>query len=235
MPSSVWSRMPVQSEGSNPPANELIPDKPTIPKLQEAASHCKACGLWKAATQTVFGEGRPTASVMMVGEQPGDQEDRCGHPFVGPAGRILDQAMREAGIERSEVYVTNVVKHFKWTPAERGKRRIHKKPRVSEIQACRPWLDAELELVKPAVLVCLGASAAQALLGKDFRVSRERGKPVPSRLAPLVIATVHPSSILRAQDDESRHTQMQAFVEDLKGVARLLKRKGPGTQQSKVA
>jgi DNA polymerase len=160
-------------------------------------------------------------------EQPGDQEDRSGHPFVGPAGKLLDQALREAGIDRSEVYVTNVVKHFKWTPAERGKRRIHKKPRNSEIEACRPWLDAELKVVKPVVLVCLGASAARTLLGKDFRVSRERGKLVQSPLSPQVIATVHPSSILRAQDDESRHAQFEAFVADLKEVARIIKRNRP--------
>ena len=159
---------------------------------------CKACDLWKRGTQTVFGEGKSSAAVMMVGEQPGDQEDRAGRPFVGPAGRILDQALEEAGIDRAEVYVTNVVKHFKWSPAERGKRRIHKKPRDSEIHACRPWLDAELDAVRPKVLVCLGASAAQALLGKDFRVTRDRGKLIPSDLAPNVIATVHPSSILRA-------------------------------------
>jgi len=160
---------------------------------------------------------------MFVGEQPGDQEDRKGHPFVGPAGRILDQALAEAGIERTAVYVTNVVKHFKWSPAERGKRRIHKKPRYSEIQACRPWLDAELNAVKPQVLVCLGASAAQGLLGRDFRVTQQRGKLIESSLAPYVMATVHPSSILRAQDDQSRHSQMQAFVQDLKQVARLLR------------
>ena len=164
---------------------------------------------------------------MLVGEQPGDQEDRAGRPFVGPAGRLLDQALEEAGIDRSEVYVTNVVKHFKWSPAERGKKRIHKKPRYSEIQACRPWLDAELEVVKPRVLVCLGASAAQALLGKDFRVTRERGRLIESSLAQHVIATVHPSSILRAQDDESRHSQMKAFVDDLKRVARAAEVKEP--------
>jgi DNA polymerase len=164
---------------------------------------------------------------MLVGEQPGDQEDRIGRPFVGPAGRLLDRALTEAGIERSQVYVTNVVKHFKWAPAERGKRRIHKKPRYSEIQACRPWLDAELDRVQPQVLVCLGASAAQALLGKDFRVSRERGNFVESSLAPYTMATVHPSSILRAQDDESRHAQMKEFVEDLKKIARVIKRKPP--------
>jgi DNA polymerase len=164
---------------------------------------------------------------MLVGEQPGDQEDRIGRPFVGPAGRLLDRALTEAGIERSQVYVTNVVKHFKWAPAERGKRRIHKKPRYSEIQACRPWLDAELDRVQPQVLVCLGASAAQALLGKDFRVSRERGNFVESSLAPYTMATVHPSSILRAQDDESRHAQMKEFVEDLKKIARVIRRKPP--------
>lgn len=162
---------------------------------------------------------------MLVGEQPGDQEDRTGRPFVGPAGKLLDEALAEAGIDRSEVYVTNVVKHFKWSPAERGKRRIHKKPRYSEIKACRPWLDRELQVVKPQVLVCLGASAAQALLGKDFRVSRQRGKLIQSTLAPHVIATVHPSSILRAQDDESRHSQMREFIKDLKQVALVMKGK----------
>jgi uracil-DNA glycosylase family protein len=182
----------------------LIPRRPSLPYLREAASGCKACDLWKTGTQTVFGEGSSSATVMMVGEQPGDQEDRTGRPFVGPAGRILDQALAEAGIDRGEVYVTNVVKHFKWSAAERGKRRIHKKPRYSEIKACRPWLDAELDAVKPKVLVCLGASAAQELLGKDFRVTRDRGKLIPSDLAANVIATVHPSSILRAPDDESR-------------------------------
>jgi DNA polymerase len=161
---------------------------------------------------------------MLVGEQPGDREDRAGRPFVGPAGKLLDRALADAGIDRSETYVTNVVKHFKWTPAERGKKRIHKKPRQSEIEACRPWLETELRAVHPEVLVCLGASAAQALLGKDFRVSRERGKLIPSALAPHVIATVHPSSILRAPDDESRHAEMQAFVDDLRKVARLLRR-----------
>jgi DNA polymerase len=160
---------------------------------------------------------------MLVGEQPGDFEDRVGRPFVGPAGKLLDQALAEAGIDRSDVYVTNVVKHFKWSPAERGKRRIHKKPRDSEIQACRPWLDAELAVVKPKVLVCLGATAAQALLGKDFRVSRQRGQIIESPLAPHVVATVHPSSILRAQDDESRHSQMQTFIQDLKRIAQFIK------------
>lgn len=160
---------------------------------------------------------------MLVGEQPGDQEDRVGRPFVGPAGRVLDLALSKAGIDRTQVYVTNVVKHFKWSPAERGKRRIHKKPRYSEMQACRPWLDAELELVQPQVLVCLGASAAQSLLGRGFRVSQQRGQLLESELAPFVIATVHPSSILRAQDENSRHLQMEAFIDDLKKVAQVLK------------
>ena len=173
------------------------------------------------ATQTVFGEGPKNAAIMFVGEQPGDLEDRSGRPFIGPAGKLFDRALAEAGIERSEVYVTNVVKHFKWAAAERGKRRIHKKPRHSEIAACRPWLDAEMAAIKPKVLVCLGASAAQALLGKDFRVSRDRGKVIESNLAPQVLATVHPSSILRAQDDESRRLQLRDFIEDLRQAARV--------------
>jgi uracil-DNA glycosylase family protein len=193
--------------------------------LKQAAQTCKACDLWKTGTQTVFGEGVAGAKVMLVGEQPGDQEDRVGRPFVGPAGRILDQALDAAGIDRSRVYVTNVVKHFKWAAGERGKRRIHKKPRYSEIHACRPWLDSELEVVKPQVLVCLGASAAQSLLGRDFRVSERRGQFIDSPLAPLVMATVHPSSILRAQDDQSRHEQMGAFLDDLRKVAAALKGK----------
>jgi uracil-DNA glycosylase len=204
-------------------AAKPLPSKVSIAGLRESARTCKACDLWKRATQTVFGEGPSTAEVMLVGEQPGDQEDRSGHPFVGPAGKLLERALQQAGINRSDVYLTNVVKHFKWESALRGKRRIHKKPRHSEIEACRPWLDSELEVVKPRVLVCLGASAAQALLGKDFRVSKDRGKPIPSPLAAQVVATVHPSSILRAQDDASREAQMHAFVEDLRLVARLVK------------
>ena len=202
-------------------ARPPIPSHPSLAGLKKAAATCQACDLWKMATQTVFGEGRARAAVMFVGEQPGDFEDRSGHPFVGPAGKLLDRALAEAGIQRSEVYVTNVVKHFKWSPAERGKRRIHKKPRYSEIQACRPWLDAELAIVRPKVLVCLGASAAQALLGKDFRVSRQRGRPIDSALAPHVLATVHPSSILRARDHKSRQSEFEAFTEDLRQIARL--------------
>ena len=197
-------------------AAPLVPPRPSLTKLRGAAAGCKACPLWKTGTQTVFGEGSPKAEVMFVGEQPGDQEDKAGKPFVGPAGRLLDQALEEAGIDRSLTYVTNVVKHFKWQA--RGKRRIHQKPNWSEITACRPWLDAELAVVKPRVLVCLGATAAQALLGRQFRVTRQRGEPVESELAPVVLATVHPSSILRA-DEEDREAELAAFVGDLKVVA----------------
>ena len=197
-------------------AAPLVPARPSLTKLRSAAACCKACPLWKTGTQTVFGEGSPKAEVMFVGEQPGDQEDKAGKPFVGPAGRLLDQAMEQAGIDRSLAYVTNVVKHFKWQA--RGKRRIHQKPNWSEIAACRPWLDAELAVVKPRVLVCLGATAAQALLGRQFRVTRQRGEPVDSELAPVVLATVHPSSILRA-DEEDREAELAAFVSDLKVVA----------------
>jgi uracil-DNA glycosylase family protein len=205
-------------------AAPLIPSHPTLRTLREAAAGCKACDLWKTGTQTVFGEGLPRASVMFVGEQPGDREDLAGRPFVGPAGKLLDQVLTQVGIDRRNVYVTNVVKHFKWVPDERGKRRIHKKPRYSEINACRPWLDAELAVVKPQILVCLGATAAQALLGKEFSVSRRRGELVESGLAPYVMATVHPSSILRATDHESRRQQMESFVADLRKVAHLLKK-----------
>ena len=195
----------------------------SIPGLTRAASACKACDLWKRATQTVFGEGPARSRIMLVGEQPGDQEDKAGRPFVGPAGRLLDEALLEAGIPRKDVYITNVVKHFSWVPAGRGKRRIHKKPSYAEILACRPWLDAELRIVKPEILVCLGASAAQSLLGGSFSVTRQRGQRVDSPLARFVTATVHPSSILRAPDGQSRHLQMQAFVADLKKIARLLR------------
>jgi uracil-DNA glycosylase len=208
------------------PALVSAPPLGSIDQLREAARNCKACDLWRNATQTVFGEGSPTAAIMFVGEQPGDQEDLAGHPFVGPAGKLLNDALAEARIERSEVYLTNAVKHFKWVPAERGKRRIHKKPRAAEIQACRPWLDSELDAVKPRVLVALGATAAQALFGKSFSVSRQRGLLVESTLAPFAMATVHPSSILRAPDEKARHEQKIAFVDDLKKVARLAKKSG---------
>jgi uracil-DNA glycosylase family protein len=194
--------------------------KLTMARLQGEAAVCRACDLWKRGTQTVFGEGHSTARVMFVGEQPGNDEDLAGRPFVGPAGRLLDSALEEAGIDRREAYVTNVVKHFKWEP--RGKRRIHSKPNAAEVGACLPWLTAELELVHPACLVCLGATAAQALLGKAFRVSTQRGTFVPSSLAPHVLATVHPSSILRAPGDDEREQQMRAFVHDLRKVGHLL-------------
>jgi uracil-DNA glycosylase family protein len=200
-------------------AAPLVPDKPSIPKLKEAAADCTACPLHETGTQTVFGQGTSKAEVMFVGEQPGDQEDLQGKPFVGPAGKLLDDGLEDAGIDRSQVYVTNVVKHFKWQG--RGKRRIHQKPNWSEIAACRPWLEAELEVVEPRVLVCLGATAAQALLGRDFRVSRQRGVPVDSDLAEHVLATVHPSSILRADEDQ-RELEYRAFVDDLEAVAKLI-------------
>ena len=198
------------------PVSQLLPDRPTLAAVREVAAGCKACDLYKRGTQTVFGEGPRRAEIMLVGEQPGDAEDLAGHPFVGPAGKLLDRALDEAGIDRGLVYVTNVVKHFKWEP--RGKRRIHAKPNAAEIGACRPWLETEIALVKPRVLVCLGATAAQALLGKAFKVSRQRGEPVPSTLAPVVGATVHPSSILRAPDDETRREEMRRFIEDLKRI-----------------
>lgn len=204
-------------------ATPFLPARRTLPSLRSAASHCRGCDLWTRATQTVFGEGAARASLMLVGEQPGDKEDLAGHPFVGPAGRILDEALDAAGINKSEVYITNAVKHFNWAPDQRGKRRIHKKPRYSEIQACRPWLDAEIAVTRPQVIVCLGATAAQALLGKDFSVMRQRGQFVPSELAPRVMATVHPSSILRAQDEQSRREQKAAFIRDLTLAARELR------------
>lgn len=201
-------------------AAPLIPANPTLEKLRQAARTCRACNLWERATQTVFGEGAAKARVMLLGEQPGDREDLAGRPFVGPAGWLLDKALERAGIAREEVYVSNVVKHFNWEP--RGKRRIHKKPNQLQITACVPWLEAELAVVQPEVVVCLGATAAQALLGKNFRVTQQRGQMLPSLLAPWVTATVHPSSILRAPDDESRHRESELFVADLKRVAEVL-------------
>jgi DNA polymerase len=201
-------------------ASELIPDRPTLPKVRDAAKDCRACDLWRLGTQTVFGEGSRKADLMLVGEQPGNEEDLAGHPFVGPAGKLLDRALADAGIDRAGVYVTNVVKHFKWEP--RGKRRIHKKPNAAEIGACRPWLDTEIALVKPRAIVCLGATAAQTLLGRQFKVTAHRGEFITSALAPLVLATVHPSSILRAPDDDARHREMKRFTDDLRAVARAL-------------
>jgi uracil-DNA glycosylase len=201
-------------------AAPLVPEARSLSKLREAAAGCQACDLWKTGTQTVFGEGTAQAEIVFVGEQPGDKEDLAGRPFVGPAGRVLDDALEAAGIDRSLAYVTNAVKHFKWTA--RGKRRIHQKPNWSEMAACRPWLDAELEAVKPKVLVALGATAAQALLGRQFRVTKQRGVPVESDLAPHVVATVHPSSILRQESEEERAAAMADLVADLKVVAKLL-------------
>jgi len=200
--------------------SRLIQTHGTLKELREAAKNCKACDLWKRGTQTVFGEGDSKATVMLIGEQPGNQEDLEGKPFVGPAGKLLDTALEEAGIDREKIYVTNAVKHFKWEP--RGKRRIHKKPNAAEISACRPWLDAEIGALQPKVIVCLGATAAQALLGRDFRVTQHRGEFLKSSLAPIMMATVHPSSILRAPDEETRHAEMKRFVQDLKKVARTV-------------
>jgi len=197
-------------------AADFLPQRRTLPNMREAAQHCRGCDLWKNATQAVFGEGKPGAEVMLVGEQPGDQEDLQGRPFVGPAGKLLDRALEAAGIDRDDVYVTNVVKHFKWEP--RGKRRIHKKPSAMEIAACRPWFDEEVRVVKPSVIVCMGATAAQALLGRNFKVTQERGKVI-SREGIRFVATVHPSSILRAPDDQTRHAEMAHFIEDLRVVA----------------
>src|SRR5205814_323520 len=192
----------------------------SIEKLQAEAADCKRCDLWKTGTQTVFGEGKQTSTVMFVGEQPGDKEDLSGHPFVGPARALLDKALAEAGIDRSTVYVTNVVKHFKWEP--RGKKRIHKKPNAAEITACRPWLQAEIDVVKPRVIICLGSTAAQAILGPKFRVSTQRATFVPSPLAPFVTATVHPSSILRAPSDEQRHAELARFIADLTKIRKAI-------------
>jgi uracil-DNA glycosylase len=200
-------------------AANFLPEELSLPALREVASGCKGCELWKLGTQTVFGEGPDSARVMFVGEQPGDQEDRAGRPFVGPAGRLLDSALLEAGIDRSATYMTNAVKHFKWQA--RGKRRIHQKPNWTEITACRPWLEAELAVVQPRVLVLLGATAAQSLLGREFRVTQNRRKLVESDLAEAVTATIHPSAILRG-DPERREAELAAFVDDLRFVAGLL-------------
>ncbi|MBV8517191.1 MAG: UdgX family uracil-DNA binding protein [Acidobacteria bacterium] len=201
-------------------AAPLIPPSPTLTKLRTVAAECKACDLWKTGTQTVFGEGRPSSLIMFVGEQPGDKEDLSGKPFVGPAGALLDKSLEEAGIDRAKVYVTNVVKHFKWEP--RGKRRIHKKPNAVEITACRPWLQAEIRVIKPRAIICLGSTAAQAIIGPKFRVSTQRAQFVESELAEYVTATVHPSSILRAPSDEARHLERARFVDDLKKIRAAL-------------
>jgi len=203
--------MPMKTDEYARPATP--PDASSLTEVLAAASECTACHLYKRATQTVFGEGPRGAPIMLVGEQPGDYEDVAGKPFVGPAGKIMDRALEEARIDRSKVYVTNAVKHFKWEP--RGKRRIHQKPNAREIAACRPWLEAELRLVKPKLVVVLGATAAQAIFGPSFRVTRERGKVLSSKFAPRVLATVHPSSLLRQPDEESREREYKRFVADL--------------------
>lgn len=210
-------------------ARDYFPPRPnvTLQEFREAAAACQGCDLWKRGTQTVFGEGPIGALVMFVGEQPGDYEDRLGRPFVGPAGKLLDRALARVGIDRADTYATNVVKHFKWVPQERPeggttRRRLHEKPNAGEIRACRPWLQMEIELVRPQALVLLGATPAQALLGRDFRVTKMRGKPVPSDLARYVMATVHPSSILRAPDDESRREGFRIFVADMLALARAI-------------
>ena len=203
-------------------ALEFIPQTLSLPKLRAAATSCAGCDLYRSATQTVFGEGPARARLMLVGEQPGDREDLSGRPFVGAAGRLLDEALKEAGIERSTCYVTNIVKHFKWTP--RGKRRLHAKPSAREILACRPWLEAEIAAVGAELLVCLGATAAQGLLGRDFRITRQRGKLQASQWGPRILATYHPSAILRAPDEAARKQLRADFVHDLKTVARAMKK-----------
>jgi len=212
--------MPSKSEEYAGPATP--PNSSSLSTVRDAASRCTACHLYKQATQTVFGEGPKTARMMLVGEQPGDYEDVAGKPFVGPAGKIMDRALEEAGIDRKEVYVTNAVKHFKWEP--RGKRRLHKKPNSREIAACRPWLEAEMRLVRPNLVVALGSTAAQTIFGPSFRVTRERGKVLSSKLAPRVVATVHPSSLLRQPDEESRHREYKNFVADLRVAVRAANR-----------
>lgn len=203
-----------------PGAARWIPPRPAFAALREAVQHCHGCDLYRDATQAVFGEGPRKARIILVGEQPGNEEDLKGRPFVGPAGRILDRALADAGLNRDDVYVTNAVKHFRFE--ERGKRRLHKKPRTSEIVACRPWLEAEIRLIKPEVLVCLGATASETLFGSSFRLTRQRGVPLHHPWAAHVLATIHPSAILRAPDEESRHREYASFVNDLKAAARLL-------------
>jgi uracil-DNA glycosylase len=205
-------------------AEQYLPETHTLEALREAAAGCRGCDLWEAATQTVFGEGAARARLMLVGEQPGDREDIEGKPFVGPAGRILDEGLEAAGVPRSAVYLTNAVKHFRWV--RRGKRRLHEKPNSLQVRACRPWLDAEVEAVRPRLLVLLGATAAQAVLGPAFRVTQHRGKVISTPLGVPAVATVHPSSVLRAPDDASRQEAMAAFVADLRSVAQALQKPG---------
>ena len=212
-----------KSAGGTGSAADFLPERRTLPALRRAAAGCRGCHLWKVGTQTVFGEGARTATLMFVGEQPGDQEDRAGHPFVGPSGRLLDMALERAGLDRGEAYVTNAVKHFKWVPDGSGKRRIHKTPSSSEVRACHPWLDEEIAAVTPRVIVALGATAAKAVFGPQIRVTTQRGKPLRTPLAEVGFATVHPSAVLRAPR-ELRAEAEQAFMDDLKKVARYLAR-----------
>jgi uracil-DNA glycosylase family protein len=208
-----------------PPAQEFIPEKPTLPSLAQAAQGCRACDLYKNATQAVLGAGPKRASAFLVGEQPGDQEDLAGEPFVGPAGRVLDEVLAEAGLPRAEVYLTNAVKHFKWEP--RGKKRLHAKPNLGEVRACRPWLETELALVRPRVIVCLGATAAQSFLGTKFKITVERGKFFETPWAPWLTATLHPSAILRMPDAEARRDARALLVADLRAVAQRLETVSP--------
>ncbi len=212
---------PAKTTSAAGSAADFLPPRPSLPALRRAAAGCRACHLWRVGTQTVFGEGKRSASIMLVGEQPGDQEDRAGHPFVGPSGRLLDRALERAGLEREDAYVTNAVKHFKWVPDPRGKRRIHKTPIASEIRACHPWLEAEIAVVKPLVIVALGATAAKALFGPSVRVTMQRGRPLRTPLADAGFVTVHPSAILRGPSEQRAKAEV-AFVNDLKKVARYL-------------
>jgi uracil-DNA glycosylase family protein len=211
-------------------ASAFLPAELTLDALREAACSCRGCDLWEPATQTVFGEGPDDAPMMLVGEVPGDREDREGHPFVGPAGRELDRALETVGIKRAEVYVTNAVKHFRFE--ERGKRRIHQRPDAGQIRACRPWLRAEIDVIHPEALVVLGATAAKSLLGNSFRLMRERGRPLESDVAPIVVATIHPSAILRARDDDARQAQRELFIEDLRVAVEALARAGHTSRSS---
>ena len=204
---------------------ERLPEGATLDEARTKAARCRACDLWRRATQTVFGAGDPRAKIVLVGEQPGDQEDRAGKPFVGPAGRVLEEALAAAGVDVAHVYLTNAVKHFKWKPTERGKRRLHQKPNALEIAACRPWLLGEIAALRPRVIVCLGATAAQSLLGSGFRVTKQRGAPIPFSSGAHVIATVHPASILRAPDHQTRQLEMDRFVADLGAARALLSRR----------
>jgi uracil-DNA glycosylase family protein len=197
----------------------------TLPALRKAAEHCRGCELYQNATQTVFGRGAISSAIMLVGEIPGDEEDKIGEPFVGPAGRLLDSALEDAGIDRRKVYVTNIVKHFRWEP--RGKRRLHKKPGARHIEACRPWLHAEILVVKPKVLVCLGATAAQAMLGREFRITKSRGRFSPGQDVPWLMATYHPSAILRAPDKTARDEMRAAFAADLRAAAMRVAKRAP--------